>query len=324
MSLLEVEGLTLDVPVDSGNGRILHGVDLTVEAGSAMGIVGESGSGKSMTVRTVAALLPPGATTSGTVSFEGEQVTGMSSDRLRRYRSSQVAMIFQDPRAAINPVRKVGNFLIENAVTNLGWSRSRAREKAIEVLREVGINDPERRLDAFPSELSGGLLQRVMIASTLLYEPQLLLADEPTTALDVTTQSAVMALIDRLRRERGMAMVFVTHDLELAAAVCDTILVMYAGRIVEKVPASELHERSRHPYTRALLDARPRLDGRESRLRAIPGQPLSGLEDVTGCAFAARCPFALDICRTDDPPVVVVDDGEVRCHRVHDQLWEVS
>jgi oligopeptide/dipeptide ABC transporter ATP-binding protein len=324
MSLLEVEGLTLDVPVDSGNGRILHGVDLTVEAGSAMGIVGESGSGKSMTVRTVAALLPPGATTSGTVSFEGEQVTGMSSDRLRRYRSSQVAMIFQDPRAAINPVRKVGNFLIENAVTNLGWSRSRAREKAIEVLREVGINDPERRLDAFPSELSGGLLQRAMIASTLLYEPQLLLADEPTTALDVTTQSAVMALIDRLRRERGMAMVFVTHDLELAAAVCDTILVMYAGRIVEKVPASELHERSRHPYTRALLDARPRLDGRESRLRAIPGQPLSGLEDVTGCAFAARCPFALDICRTDDPPVVVVDDGEVRCHRVHDQLWEVS
>jgi oligopeptide/dipeptide ABC transporter ATP-binding protein len=276
-----------------------------------------------MTVRTIAALLPPGATTSGTVSFEGEQVAGMTSDRLRRYRSSQVAMIFQDPRAAINPVRKVGNFLIENAVTNLGWSRTRARDQAITVLREVGITDPERRLDAYPSELSGGLLQRVMIASTLLYEPELLLADEPTTALDVTTQSAVMALIDRLRRERGMAMVFVTHDLELAAAVCDTILVMYAGRIVEKIPASELHERSRHPYTRALLDARPRLEGRESRLRAIPGQPLSGLEDVTGCAFAARCPFALDMCRTDDPPVVVVDDGEVRCHRVHDRLWEV-
>lgn len=324
MSLLEVEGLTLDVPVDSGHGRILHGVDLTVEAGSAIGIVGESGSGKSMTVRTVAALLPPGATTSGSVSFAGEQVAGMSSGRLRRYRSSQVAMIFQDPRAAINPVRKVGNFLIENAVTNLGWSRARARDQAITVLREVGITDPERRLDAYPSELSGGLLQRVMIASTLLYEPELLLADEPTTALDVTTQSAVMALIDRLRRERGMAMVFVTHDLELAAAVCDTILVMYAGRIVEKIPASELHERSRHPYTRALLDARPRLEGRESRLRAIPGQPLSGLEDVTGCAFAARCPFALDICRSDDPPVVVVDDGEVRCHRAHDRLWEVS
>lgn len=258
------------------------------------------------------------------MTFEGEQVAGMSSDRLRRFRSSQVAMIFQDPRAAINPVRKVGTFLIENAVTNLGWSRSRAREKAIAVLREVGITDPERRLDAYPSELSGGLLQRVMIASTLLYEPELLLADEPTTALDVTTQSAVMALIDRLRRERGMAMVFVTHDLELAAAVCDTILVMYAGRIVERVPASELHERSRHPYTRALLDARPRLDGREPRLRAIPGQPLSGLEDVTGCAFAARCPFALDTCRSEDPPVVVVDAGEVRCHRVHDRLWEVS
>jgi oligopeptide/dipeptide ABC transporter ATP-binding protein len=324
MSLLEVRGLTLDVPVDTGQGRILHGVDLTVEAGAAVGIVGESGSGKSMTVRTVAALLPLGATTSGTVSFDGEPVVGMSADRLRRYRSSQVAMIFQDPRSAINPVRKVGDFLVENAVTNLGWSRARARERAVEVLREVGITDPERRLEAYPSELSGGLLQRVMIASTLLYEPELLLADEPTTALDVTTQSAVMALIDRLRRERGMAMVFVTHDLELAGAVCDTIHVMYAGRIVEKVPATQLHERSRHPYTRALLDARPRLDGRESRLRAIPGQPLSGLEDVTGCPFAARCPFALDVCRAEEPPVVPVDSGEIRCHRAHDRLWELS
>ncbi|MFM9133058.1 MAG: ABC transporter ATP-binding protein, partial [Actinomycetota bacterium] len=314
---------TLDVPVDTGHGRILHGIDLTVEEGAAVGIVGESGSGKSMTVRTVAGLLPPGARTSGTVSFEGEQVTDMSLSRLRRYRSSQVAMIFQDPRAAINPVRKVGDFLLENAITNLGWSKARAQEKAIEVLRDVGITDPERRLTAYPSELSGGLLQRVMIASTLLYEPELLLADEPTTALDVTTQSTVMALIDRLRRERRMAMVFVTHDLELAAAVCDTIYVMYAGRIVERIPADELHEQSRHPYTRALLDARPRLDGREERLRAIPGQPLSGLEDVTGCAFAARCPFAMDLCRTDEPPVVTVGAGEVRCHRAHDHLWEL-
>ncbi|MFM9180310.1 MAG: ABC transporter ATP-binding protein [Phycisphaerales bacterium] len=323
MSLLRVQGLTLDVPVDTGHGRILHGIDLTVEEGAAVGIVGESGSGKSMTVRTVAGLLPPGARTSGTVSFEGEQVTDMSLSRLRRYRSSQVAMIFQDPRAAINPVRKVGDFLLENAITNLGWSKARAQEKAIEVLRDVGITDPERRLTAYPSELSGGLLQRVMIASTLLYEPELLLADEPTTALDVTTQSTVMALIDRLRRERRMAMVFVTHDLELAAAVCDTIYVMYAGRIVEIIPADELHEQSRHPYTHALLDARPRLDGREERLRAIPGQPLSGLEDVTGCAFAARCPFAMDLCRTDEPPVVTVGAGEVRCHRAHDHLWEL-
>lgn len=323
MSLLQVQGLTLDVPVDTGHGRILHGIDLTVEEGAAVGIVGESGSGKSMTVRTVAGLLPPGARTSGTVSFEGEQVTDMSPSRLRRYRSSQVAMIFQDPRAAINPVRKVGDFLLENAITNLGWSKARAQEKAIEVLRDVEITDPERRLTAYPSELSGGLLQRVMIASTLLYEPELLLADEPTTALDVTTQSTVMALIDRLRRERRMAMVFVTHDLELAAAVCDTIYVMYAGRIVERIPADELHEQSRHPYTRALLDARPRLDGREERLRAIPGQPLSGLEDVTGCAFAARCPFAMDLCRTDEPPVVAVGAGEVRCHRAHDHLGEL-
>lgn len=321
MSLLEVSGLTLDVKRPEGIGRILHGVDLVVDAGESVGLVGESGSGKSLTVRAVADLIPPGATTGGSVRFAGEDVGEMSAQRLRRYRSSQVAMIFQDPRAATNPVRKVGDFLIENAVTNLGWSRSEARAKAADVLREVGITDPERRLSSFPSELSGGLLQRVMIASTLLYEPELLLADEPTTALDVTTQSSVMALIDRLRRERGMAMVFVTHDLELAAAVCDWILVMYAGEIVERLPASELHERSQHPYTHALLDARPRMDGRESRLRAIPGQPASGLEKASGCAFAARCAFALDVCTTDEPPVVQFESGFARCHRAHDDLW---
>lgn len=321
MSLLEVEGLTLDVPVPSGTGRILHGVDLSVGAGAAVGIVGESGSGKSLTVRSIAGLLPPAAAQKGSLRFAGEEVASMSSDRLRRYRSAQVAMIFQDPRAAINPVRKVGDFLIENVVTNLGWSRSRARDKAAEVLNQVGITDPERRLASFPAQLSGGLLQRVMIASTLLYEPELLLADEPTTALDVTTQSAVMALIDKLRRERGMAMVFVTHDLELAAAVCDTIHVMYAGRIVETLPADELHEKSRHPYTRALLDARPRLEARETRLRAIPGQPASGLEDIAGCAFAPRCTFVLDTCRSDQPSMVLADGHDVRCHRAGEILW---
>jgi oligopeptide/dipeptide ABC transporter ATP-binding protein len=321
VTLLQVTDLTLDVALPEGSGRVLRGVDLAVEQGGSIGLVGESGSGKSLTVRSIASLLPAGSRRGGSITFEGDEVLGMSPARLRRYRSSQLAMIFQDPRAAINPVRKIGDFLTENARTNLGWSRNRARDRAVEVLAEVGISDPERRLKAYPSELSGGLLQRVMIASTLLYEPQLLLADEPTTALDVTTQSSVMALIDRLRRERGMAMVFVSHDLELAAAVCDTILVMYAGRIVEQLPAGDLYEHSRHPYTRALLQARPRLDGREARLSAIPGQPASGLEDSTGCAFAPRCRFAIDQCRAETPLVVSVGSGGVRCLRADEDLW---
>jgi ABC-type dipeptide/oligopeptide/nickel transport system ATPase component len=251
MSLIKVDSLSIDVSVADGHSRVIHDVSFEIESGEAIGIVGESGSGKSLTLRAIAGLTPAGSVMGGHIEFVGDDITKMTNGRLLEYRSSQIAMIFQDPRAAINPVRKIGDYLVENVVTNLGWSRAEARSRAIEVLTEVGINDPEKQLRAFPSELSGGMLQRVMIASNLLYQPDVLLADEPTTALDVTTQSSVMALIDALRVTRGMAMIFVTHDLELAAAVCDRILVMYAGRIVESLPASSLHEQSRHPYTRA-------------------------------------------------------------------------
>jgi oligopeptide/dipeptide ABC transporter ATP-binding protein len=324
MSLVEIETLTLDVQVVEASARVIHEVSFKLEAGQSIGIVGESGSGKSLTLRAIAGLSPENSVVGGKISFQGEEVSAMERERLMQYRSSQVAMIFQDPRSAINPVRKVGDFLTENVVTNLGWSKSDAKTKAIEVLTEVGISNPEKQLKAFPSELSGGMLQRVMIASNLLCQPDLLLADEPTTALDVTTQSSVMALIDQLRVSRGMAMIFVSHNLELATAVCDKILVMYAGRIVELLPAENLREKSRHPYTRALLDARPRLDGRQNRLNAIPGQPASGLEWTQGCTFAARCAFAQDICRSEVPVLRKIQESDVACHRADEIDWDVS
>ena len=322
MSLIKVDALSIDVLIDGAHSRVIHEVSFEVEPGEALGIVGESGSGKSLTLRAIAGLTPPESVVGGRIDFNDFDITEMTNDRLLEYRSSQIAMIFQDPRAAINPVRKIGDFLVENVVTNLGWSRSQARSRAVEVLTEVGITNPEKQLRAFPSELSGGMLQRVMIASNLLYQPDLLLADEPTTALDVTTQSSVMALIDDLRVTRGMAMIFVTHNLELAAAVCDRILVMYAGRIIESLPARNLHGHSRHPYTRALLNARPQAEGHEKRLVAIPGQPASGLEWTTGCTYASRCSFAQEICRTDLPEMRRIGTSEVACHRADDIRWD--
>jgi len=321
VNIVEIETFFMDVQMAETKARVIHEVSLKLGAGQSIGIVGESGSGKSLTLRAIAGLSPENSLTGGSIRFQEEEISAMNSQRLLEYRSSQVAMIFQDPRSAINPVRKVGDFLTENVVTNLGWSKSDAKTKAIEVLTEVGISNPEKQLKAFPSELSGGMLQRVMIASNLLYQPDLLLADEPTTALDVTTQSSVMALIDQLRVTRGMSMIFVSHNLELAAAVCDMILVMYAGRIVETLPAENLREHSRHPYTRALLDARPRLDGRQNRLIAIPGQPASGLEWTQGCTFAARCEFAQDICRTEVPALQKFQESEVACHRANEIEW---
>ena len=234
-------------------------------------------------------------------------------------------MIFQDPRSAINPVRKVGDFLTENVVTNLGWSKSDAKTKAIEVLTEVGISNPEKQLKAFPSELSGGMLQRVMIASNLLYQPDLLLADEPTTALDVTTQSSVMALIDQLRVTRGMSMIFVSHNLELAAAVCDMILVMYAGRIVEQGNVDDIFYSPHAPYTLGLLKSVPRIGAKSSeRLKAIPGQPPSLINLPTGCAFAPRCEYISlapsGSCASLKPELLGSnDEHKSRCHVPEDK-----
>lgn len=320
--LVEVSHLRLDIPVHGEPRRVLHDVTFEVGAGEALGLVGESGSGKSMTTRVLMRLLPYGSVTGGDVLFGGTSVTGMDRRALRRYRTSEVAMIYQDPRAHINPVRTVGNFLTE-ALREAKVPRKEAKERAVALLREVGITDAPRRMRQYPHQLSGGLLQRVMIASAMLTQPRLLVADEPTTALDVTTQEEVMAILDEQRRERDLALVFITHDLDLAAAVTDRIAVMYAGTILETAASRDLHETALHPYTVGLLASRPSTVD-VKRLWAIPGRPVSAFETGPGCVFADRCPFAQAHCREERPTLRTVDDHQVACHRAEDLRGRIT
>jgi oligopeptide/dipeptide ABC transporter ATP-binding protein len=315
-ALLEVEHLATQLPVEGELRTVLHDVSLTIGEGEAVGLVGESGSGKSMTARAVARLLPAGAKVEGAIRYDGKDIASLRGGGLRDYRG-EVAMVFQDPRAHINPVRTIGDFMTEALRTIRRVDKGAARRQAIAALDDVGIPDGERRLKQYPHELSGGLLQRVMIATMLLTEPRLVLADEPTTALDVTTQAEVMAILDELRRSRGMALLFITHDLELAGAVCDRTSVMYAGSIVETRESAKLHDDPLHPYTASLATARPTIDASVHRLTAIPGRPVSAFEAPDGCPFAPRCAFAEDRCRAavPRPPVEELDGGQVRCVR---------
>lgn len=315
MSLLEVAGLRLSLPVSSGPRTVLRGIDLTVAAGESVGVVGESGSGKSMTLRSIARVLPQGAVVGGRISFDGVDVLGMDDTALRAYQAAKIAMVFQDPRMHLNPVRTIGDFLTEGMVATAGLSKEAARRRAVSLLADVGIDDGERRLKQYPHHLSGGLLQRVMIAAALACEPQLLLADEPTTALDVSTQSEVLAILDELRRERGMALVLVTHDLELAAAVCDRVVVVYSGEVIEAGPSARCLSAPRHPYTAALLGARPDVGRAVPRLAAIPGSPLAAHEAPPGCSFAPRCPHARDVCVEQHPAFAGDDLAGERCVR---------
>ncbi len=316
--LLEVAGLTVLLDVNDAKRAVLRDVSLAVWPGEAVGLVGESGSGKSMTARAIDRLLPRGAEVQGSIRFRGADVSGLAGADLRRYRS-QVAMIFQDPRAHTNPVRRVGDFITEALRTNLGVPAAEARRRAVDMLSQVGIEDGTRRLRQYPHQMSGGMLQRVMIAAALLTRPRLLLADEPTTALDVTTQAEVMAILGGLRRDFGLAMLFITHDLELAAAICDRTAVMYAGQIVEIRASALLHGDPLHPYTAALAAARPDIGQTTRRLRAIPGRPLSAFEaPARECAFAPRCAHARDICRAAVPDLVELDGGVSRCARARE------
>ena len=303
---------------------MLRDVSVELRPGEALGLVGESGSGKSMTARAVDRLLPPGADVEGSIRFDGREVMELTGAEFRAYRDD-VAMIFQDPRAHINPVRRIGDFMTEALRTNDDVPKAEAAQRAIRLLRNVGIPDGERRLHQYPHELSGGLLQRVMIATALLTEPRLLLADEPTTALDVTTQAEVMGILDDLRREFDLTLLFITHDLELAAAVCDRTAVMYAGQIVEVRRSVLLHDDPLHPYTAALAAARPSIDATAERLTAIRGRPLSAFEAPTdACAFAPRCPHAQDRCVEELPALTSLDDGLTRCLRAQELRGELE
>jgi oligopeptide/dipeptide ABC transporter ATP-binding protein len=316
--LLEIESLSVALPGEHGHQPILDDVGLAIGRGEVVGLVGESGSGKSMTARSVLRLLPPGARCTGTIRLDGIDVLSLGKKPLRRLRAERLGMIFQDPRAGIDPLWTTGDYLGEGLMVNKGLDRAAARRRAAELLGDVGILEADRVLDAYPGELSGGMLQRVMIAGALAAEPDLLIADEPTTALDVTIQAEIVAIFDALRREREVGMLFITHDLELASAFCDRIVVMYAGRVVEEQGSGTLFEAPLHPYTAGLLRARPLLERRSARLEVIPGRPPSALERAGGCTFHTRCAYAEAACRETVPALQPYRAGATACRRVHE------
>ena len=322
-TLLDVHDLTVRMP-HVARRPLLDQVSLAVERGEAVGLVGESGSGKSVTARAILALVPPRAETSGRVLVDGVDVLSAGRGVVRSLRTTKASMVFQDPRAGINPLRRIGDFLTESARLCRGRSQGAATARALELLAAVGLPDPERHLRQYPHELSGGMLQRVMIASALMNEPELLLCDEPTTALDVTTQAEIVAILGRLQREQHMGMLFITHDLDLAAALCDRVYVMYAGRVVEQAGAKELFAAPAHPYTAGLLASTPGVDRDHDRLVPVGGAPLSLLETPTGCAFAARCDFAEDRCREAVPELVEAGGRAVRCRRSDELATELA
>ena len=292
--LLRVEDLRVEFPTEDGVVHAVDGITYELERGRTLGIVGESGSGKTVSSLTTLGLTRAhGARISGRILFEGRDLVGLSEDELRRIRGNEIAMVFQDPLSSLHPLYRVGAQLVEAVLAHRDVSKASARERAVELLGLVGIPDPAGRVEDYPHEFSGGLRQRAMIAMALANDPKLLIADEPTTALDVTVQAQILALMERLQRERGMAIVIITHDLGVVAEMADEVAVMYAGRIVESASAKLLFSAPEHPYTWGLLKSIPTVSGaRDEDLVPIPGTPPSLINRPTGCHFHPRCPYA--------------------------------
>jgi oligopeptide/dipeptide ABC transporter ATP-binding protein len=303
--LLVVDDLHTAFRTSRGTVKAVDGVSISVRQGQTLGIVGESGSGKTVLSRSIMGLLPlHDVIKSGTVHFAGHELTAMEPEQLRQIWGAELSMIFQDPMTALNPVKRIGRQITETLRLHLNMDRSEATATAIELLRSVGIPSPEERVRWYPFQLSGGMRQRVMIAIALACAPRLVMADEPTTGLDVTVQAQILDLLSTLQRERHMAVILVTHDLGVVASRADEIVVMYAGRIVERAPTHTLFSDTHMPYTRALMDSIPRLaDPSGARLRAIAGRPPDMIHPPKGCRFAPRCPYAQDKCRESEPPL---------------------
>ncbi|MFI5914048.1 ABC transporter ATP-binding protein [Dactylosporangium sp. NPDC051541] len=315
-TLLEVDDLTVDFDRDGERSAAVRGVSFAVAAGERVGIVGESGSGKSVTAQAVMRLLPPAAGVGGRIRFDGDDVLTFDAKRLARWRGADIAMVFQDPMSSLNPLLRIGTQLAEGLRHHRGLGKAAAREESARLLRTVGIGDAERRLKEYPHAFSGGMRQRVCIAIAAACTPRLIVADEPTTALDVTVQAQVLDLLDELTDSHGTATILISHDLGVVSSFCDRILIMYAGRVVESGPTDEIVARPAHPYTRALLDSIPRLRGElPRRLPTIPGAPPFGGVPAGQCAFADRCPRAQDLCRTVDPRLESKKPGvSAACH----------
>ena len=316
--ILSLRDLRVEIPTPRGVVKAVDGVTLDVPRGGSLGLVGESGCGKSMTLRAVMGLLPGAAhIAGGEVVFDGEALSPRSLDDLR---GTSIGMVFQEPMTALNPVMRVGDQIAEGPRVRLGKSASEARARALELIRLVGIPDPERRYRAYPHELSGGLRQRIVIAIALACEPKLLLCDEPTTALDVTIQDQILHLLARLRGETGVSMVLVTHDLAVVAQTCERVAVMYAARIVETGTVAEVFGAPRHPYTRALLRSVPDFDERRAHLESIVGMPPDLVRPPTGCRFHPRCEIAHADCAEVDPSLVELGERRATACRYHEEL----
>lgn len=324
--MLEIRGLSLEIH----GARPLREIDLVLQKGKSLGVVGESGSGKSLTALSIMGLLPNGSIARGHASWKGRDLLTLTESQYRAIRGREIAMIFQDPMSSLNPSFTVGFQIDEVLKIKMGIGDSKTRRaRGLSLLKEVGIPAPEERWSSYPHQLSGGMSQRVSIAMALASEPELLIADEPTTALDVTVQAQILELLRSLIQERNMSMIFVTHDLAVAAKVCDEIAVFYAGVAVEQGPSKMVFETPRHPYTQALLRARPTKtqvaapsldplrgasDGRRPRLAAIPGSVPRSTEQIVGCVFASRCEKVMEACRTMRPAVkAVAKDQKTRC-----------
>ena len=317
--LLEVEDLRTYFPTRAGLVKSVDGVSFHIDEGELLGLVGESGCGKSITALSVMRLIaPPGKITSGSIKFRGEELTTASETRMREIRGDDIAMIFQDPMTSLNPVYTVGEQIAEALRLHRKLDKKKAWEAAIEAMREVAIPSPEIRAKNYPHQLSGGLRQRVMIAMALACDPELLIADEPTTALDVTIQAQILELLDELRKSRKLAVLLITHDLGVVAEVADRVCVMYTGKIVEESGVDEIFERPKHPYTQGLLRSVPKLTEaameRITRLQTIDGTVPSPTKLPDGCHFAPRCPYRMEICTHGEIPLYTTPDGAlVRC-----------
>jgi oligopeptide transport system ATP-binding protein len=317
--LLEVNDLRTQFFTQDGVVKAVNGVSFTLNEGEALGLVGESGCGKSVSALSLMRLIPqpPGKIVSGEVVFDGRDLLKLKEDDMRKVRGNDIAMIFQDPMTSLNPVLTIGRQISEALELHKGMDRSQARKRTIELLELVGIPSARSRVDDYPHQFSGGMRQRVMIAMALSCEPKLLLADEPTTALDVTIQAQILDLIKRLREELGMAIIMITHDLGVIAEVADDVVVMYAARIAEHAPVDNLFKRPHHPYTWGLLGSLPRLDADVERLVQIRGQPPSLLNPPKGCRFHPRCPYVMGICKTVEPELLPAGDERDHVQACH-------
>ena len=319
--LLDVADLRVEFRTEDGVVHAVRGIDFSLERGEVLGIVGESGSGKSVTNLAILGLLPKTAKVSGSVRFEGTELIGLGDRAMNSYRGNRIAMIFQDPMTSLNPVHRVGRQIAEGIREHNDVSKAEATKRAVAMLDLVGIPNAAARADNYPHEFSGGMRQRVMIAMAMANDPDVLIADEPTTALDVTVQAQILETLDLLRKERGIAVILITHDLGVVANNADRLLVMYAGRVVEEGAVADVFRAPRMPYTIGLLGSLPKMNERDRRrLTPIPGSPPSLINIRPGCLFGPRCPIAVERCSRDEPPLVTVGASTQRsaCHRAGD------